>query len=84
MNASKTKRIALIGASMLSAVLAGCDVGAEYGVTDSKAEQELFFRCMEKLPAGPVAAHYNDWSEVVAECGKRARAMTWGCVKNCG
>ena len=84
MNTSKTKRMALIGAFLLTAVLAGCGDVAEYGVTDKKAEQELFFRCLEKLPVGPVTAHYNDWSEVVEECGKRARSMTWGCVKNCG
>lgn len=84
MNTNKTKRMAIIGAFMLTAVLAGCDVVAEYGVTDKKAQQELFFKCMEKLPVGPVASHYNDWSEVVNECGTQARNMTWGCVKNCG
>lgn len=74
----------LLGAAMLAAWLAGCGITAEYGVTDKKAEQELFFKCLEKLPAGPVDAHYNDWAEVVEECGAQARAMTWGCVKNCG
>ncbi len=84
MMTSKTKRMTLIGASMLTAVLAGCGINDEYGVLDEKARQELFFKCMEKLPAGPVATQYNDWSEVVEECGNQARSMTWGCVKNCG
>lgn len=83
MNTSNTKRTALIGASMLTAVLAGC-MPAEYGSTNDKMRQELFFKCMEKLPAGPVATQYNDWAEVVEECGTQALNMTWGCVKNCG
>ena len=73
-----------IGAAMLAALLAGCGITAEYGVTDKKAQQELFFECLEKLPAGPVSAHYNDWAEVVKECRAAAREMMWGCVNNCG
>jgi hypothetical protein len=30
---------------------------------------------MRSLPAGPQAAKYNDWSEVVSECGTQAQAL---------
>ena len=63
-------------------VLAGCGQ-PEYGVTSKAVEQELFFRCLAALPAGPVESHYNDWAEVIAECGARARTLAWGCTANC-
>ena len=69
---------------LASILLAGCGGVAQYGVTDKKEQQVLFFKCMESLPAGPVATKYNDWAEVVDECGVQSRSMTWGCVKNCG
>jgi hypothetical protein len=74
---------ARIGMLVLFSLLVGCGIDSQYGVTDKKAEQELFFKCMEKVPPGPVATHYNDWSEVIEECGQQAQKMTWGCVKNC-
>jgi hypothetical protein len=38
--------------------------------------RELFNECMKMLPAGPVATKYNDWDEVVAECGSQAYYMS--------
>ena len=35
-------------------------------------QREIFNECMKMLPAGPVATKYNDWDEVVRECGKQA------------
>lgn len=35
-------------------------------------QREIFNECMKMLPAGPLATKYNDWDEVVSECGKQA------------
>lgn len=40
--------------------------------TDQCMRAELFKSCMASLPAGPVATDYNDWQEVVDECGTQA------------
>lgn len=63
-------------------LLVGCSP-PEWGITDQKLRQELFFKCMKSLPAGPTATKYNDWDEVVAECGNQAKQMTYGCLRNC-
>jgi hypothetical protein len=36
---------------------------------DMCLQREIFKECMESLPAGPTSTHYNDWDEVVKECG---------------
>jgi hypothetical protein len=69
MNTSKTKRTALIGASMLTAMLGGCgEPGPNTMLRDQCLRQQIFLQCMAALPAGPTAAHYNDWAEVVDSC----------------
>jgi len=40
--------------------------------TDQCLRREIFKQCMESLPEGPEITYYNDWSEVVAECGNQA------------
>ena len=67
--------------SSVSLLAAGC--APEKWEADQKLQAELFFKCLKHLPAGPLAAKYNDWDEVVAECGAQARQMSWKCVKNC-
>jgi hypothetical protein len=37
---------------------------------------ELFEKCMKLLPEGPKETHYNDWSEVIKECGTQAYYMS--------
>lgn len=37
-------------------------------MNDQTLRSELFQKCMQILPAGPVKTHYNDWSEVVDSC----------------
>ena len=76
-------RRTLIGAaSLLTAVLAGgC---TESTGPDQCLRREIFQQCMKALPVGPQATKYNDWDEVVAECGAQARRMSLKCVKNCG
>lgn len=62
------KSLIIIGLVIL---LAGCEQPA-YPVANQCIRAELFKQCMAILPVGPVATHYNDWSEVVSECGSEA------------
>lgn len=39
---------------------------------DQCLRQKLFVDCLSVLPAGPTATVYNDWAEVVSECGSKA------------
>lgn len=43
---------------------------------------ELFKQCMSVLPVGPAATKYNDWQEVVEECGDQAKSMSWRITKS--
>ena len=61
--------------------LTGCN--APHYKTDDKLREELFFKCMQSLPAGPLATKYNDWDEVVSECGQQAYYLSNRCVSNC-
>jgi hypothetical protein len=36
----------------------------------------LFEKCMKLLPAGPSETKYNDWDEVVSECGTQSYYMS--------
>jgi hypothetical protein len=49
--------------------LSGC---TETTATDQCLRREIFFQCLNSLPAGPVATKYNDWDEVVSQCGTEA------------
>jgi hypothetical protein len=39
---------------------------------DQKVRREIFIECLRTVPNGPQATKYNDWSEVVSECGSQA------------
>lgn len=41
-------------------------------VANQCLRREIFNECMKILPAGPLATKYNDWDEVVGECGSQA------------
>ena len=58
---------------LLCLALSACD--GEPTTTDQCMRVELFKSCMASLPAGPVATKYNDWDEVVAQCGNEAFYM---------
>jgi hypothetical protein len=45
---------------------------APANIIDQCMRPKLFEQCMKLLPAGPVATQYNDWDEVVSECGRQA------------
>lgn len=87
MNTSNTKRIALIGVSMLTAVLGGCESGelamtpearAQVIATEAKrgaARTGLFKECMELAAKMPRQAD-DDVSDIVDECSSQAWYMT--------
>ena len=63
------KKLTVFAAVML---LAGCNMENCSWRPIPKERQELFRQCMQSLPEGPQQTHYNDWSEVVAECSEYA------------
>ncbi|HHX06332.1 MAG TPA: hypothetical protein GX732_09385 [Pseudomonas sp.] len=65
--------------SILIALLtvAGCKQDSDDVIQERKALRiELFEKCMRLLPDGPQATKYNDWAEVVGECGTQAYYMS--------
>lgn len=68
-------RIVLIVAALL---LAGCDPDKERRespdatLVDQCLRAELFRACLSSVPRGPDTTKYNDWAEVVEECGAQA------------
>ena len=52
-------------------VLTGCEE-LRPPEPDQKLRNQIFERCLEKLPAGPVTTMYNDWDEVVDACSRAA------------
>lgn len=61
---------------MLAAValLAGCqrDPIPQPSGPDQQLRREIFMECLSKAPAGPQITKYNDWAEVIEECGDAA------------
>jgi hypothetical protein len=53
-------------------LLAGCGPVPQSGYRDQDVRRDVFFECLKALPAGPQATMYNDWAEVVGECGDQA------------
>lgn len=59
-------------------LLAGCDAGKstappkERWYYDQDLRRTVFLECLQRAPAGPTSTRYNDWSEVVEECGMQA------------
>lgn len=68
----------------LCVLLAGCyqpppdpNIGCKY---DQDIRRDIFMECLRVVPQGPAATKYNDWSEVVDECGEQAKYMSLrGC-----
>lgn len=74
----------LIFPLLLLIFLAGCteDRRPKYAVSQAK-RQEVFERCLSKIPAGPVSVKYNDWDEVIKACDKIAKSQAMFCIANC-
>lgn len=62
--------------------LSACEPPERWKV-DKNLQKDLFFECMNSLPAGPNETVYNDWDEVVEECRYTAYLLAKRCVKNC-
>lgn len=77
--------IEVAGSLLLGSLVLGCVgllVFAMYReslctfIEDRAKTQEYFEACLKLVPKGPQSTHYNDWAEVVEECGRQARART--------
>jgi hypothetical protein len=64
------KRLYLLA---LCAITAGCEPPRQRTQMDQCIRAELFERCLSKTPTGPVNTKYNDWAEVLDECGTWAQ-----------
>jgi hypothetical protein len=66
------------------ALVAGCDKPPPNTLArcqyDQDIRRDIFMECLRVVPQGPAATKYNDWSEVVNECGDQAGYMSLrGC-----
>lgn len=52
-------------------------------LTDKTLQRQLFFECLERIPSGPKVTTYNDWAEVVEECGRQTTYLARRCVDKC-
>jgi hypothetical protein len=62
----------IYGLSVLVALALGTGCEEQRTEADQCLRRQLFAECMKMLPAGPAQTHYNDWSDVVEECGSQA------------
>ena len=67
------KKLLLVFAVVtLSACSEEVSVMKNHHIPDQCLRAVVFEKCMRVLPAGPLAAKYNDWDEVVSECGRQS------------
>lgn len=76
------KHLYFLVATVWIVMLVGCTKPAKWH-EDQDLREQLFFKCLEALPAGPQSTKYNDWDEVVNECGQQAYFLSRRCVENC-
>lgn len=57
-------------------LLAGCEPPEQSWYYDQDLRRTILMECLQKAPAGPQATKYNDWSEVVDECGYQAERLS--------
>jgi hypothetical protein len=70
------KKLILLTVLLLAACSKDDNPFIDERVANQCLRRELFNECMKSLPAGPLATKYNDWDEVVAECGSQAYYMS--------
>lgn len=66
------KLLLALSVMMLTACSEEIPVMQNQHIVDQCLRPILFDKCMKALPAGPLATKYNDWDEVVSECGRQA------------
>ena len=58
--------------ALLTLFVSGCiELNCGYE-PDKEERKKFFFQCLSSLPKGPEITEYNDWDEVVNECGNQA------------
>jgi len=55
----------------VAVLLVGCNE-TQPQLVNQKERQRLFKECLAAIPPGPTMTQYNDWQEVVEECGQQA------------
>lgn len=54
-------------------MLVGCDKPPQsMREVDQCLRREIFMQCLAAVPKGPESTRYNDWDEVVSQCGSQA------------
>jgi len=71
MKCFRSTRLFVLSAFILLLCVSGCDFIPAWE-TDQKLRREIFNECLKNLPAGPDETKYNDWDDVVEECGEQA------------
>ena len=66
------KRTQVFALAVVALGLAGCDRPTQQ-IIDRCMQNEIFERCLARVPPGPQVAHYGDWDEVVDSCNSSAR-----------
>lgn len=66
------KLLIIVGILSLTACSEEVPIMKNRHIADQCLRAVLFDKCMRTLPAGPLASKYNDWDEVVSECGRQA------------
>jgi hypothetical protein len=62
---------AVLALAVAALALVGC-AQQDTAVIDQCLRREIFAQCLSAVPPGPQDTKYNDWSEVVSECGSQA------------
>lgn len=70
------KRI-LLAVSVLALTACKVEQTESKTVVDQCLRAQLFDRCLKTIPQGPLATKYNDWDEVVNECGGHSRSQSY-------
>ena len=61
-------------------LLVGCDQPDYW--PDQAMRRRMFAECLARIPKGPEVTRYNDWDEVVQECGHQAYYLSMYDVKH--
>lgn len=72
----KLSEYCLAGILAAALFLTGCEPPEQTWYYNQTLRQKLFSECLKNAPAGPQSTHYNDWSEIVDECGTQAEYMS--------
>lgn len=70
------KMVIIATAMTLSALCISCSDEMKPDSPDKCLQREIFNECLKTVPKGPNNVRYNDWSEVVEQCGVQARRMS--------